>query len=486
MLALMARPPTPAASFVVRSFAPPRPAGRSLVGAEDLPRARARADAPAAASTGAAYSTSLSSSSSAEIEDEYDVLIVGSGIGGLSAAALLSHYGSKVAVFESHYAPGGAAHGYAVRSKEANGGEFRFDTGPSFFSGLNPKVPPKLSNPLRTLLDLIDEEVECLPYETFGLLFPEGAFVHSPNFGSARSGSLGMIESVAGEEGVTQWTSLMEKMDPLSQAVDAVPTLALRADWGVALTAGRFFPNFAELNPLENLKLTEPFSKVVASAGVKDAFVKNWLDVLCFCLSGVPSDGTITAEMAMMMGEFYDDDAVMDCPVGGAKGVVDALVRGIEKNGGKVFLKSHVEEIVVEDGKAKGVRLRKDPDRIIEAKEGVISNLSTWDLGVRDQRRKTPMCPSFMHLHVGFRMSREELEGLQAHYINVDDWTRGVEAEENCALVSIPSVHDDTLAPRGYGVLHAYTPATERYDRWANLKRGTKEYEALKEERSQF
>jgi len=45
--------------------------------------------------------------------------------------------------------------------------------------------------------------------------------------------------------------------------------------------------------------------------------------------------------MAMMMGEFYDKDAIMDCPVGGASSIVNALVRGIEKNGGKVFVKSH-------------------------------------------------------------------------------------------------------------------------------------------------
>ena len=34
--------------------------------------------------------------------------------------------------------------------------------------------------------------------------------------------------------------------------------------------------------------------------------------------------------------------------------------------------------------------------------------------------------------------------------------------------------------------MHAYTPATERYNRWEGLERGTDEYEALKEERSQF
>ena len=110
-----------------------------------------------------------SSSSSSEIQDSYDVLIVGSGIGGLSAAAMLSHYGYSVAVLESHYAPGGAAHGYSVNNKDVNngrGGTFYFDTGPSFFSGLNSNYPAKVSNPLRTILDIIDEKVDCIPYTT--------------------------------------------------------------------------------------------------------------------------------------------------------------------------------------------------------------------------------------------------------------------------------------------------------------------------------
>ena len=78
-----------------------------------------------------------------------------------------------------------------------------------------------------------------------------------------------------------------------------------------------------------------------------------------------------------------------------------------------------------------------------------------------------------MHIHVGFEMSAEELSELQAHYIYVDDWERGVTEEENCALVSVPSVHDVTLAPRGHAVLHVYTPATERFERWENVKRNT-------------
>ena len=87
------------------------------------------------------------SSNPSDAEDVYDVVVVGSGIGGLCAAAMCSLYGYKTAVFESHYAPGGCAHGFVARAKGIEG-DFLFDTGPSFFSGLNPTFPPKPPTPL--------------------------------------------------------------------------------------------------------------------------------------------------------------------------------------------------------------------------------------------------------------------------------------------------------------------------------------------------
>ncbi|HEY2122006.1 MAG TPA: NAD(P)-binding protein, partial [Chthoniobacterales bacterium] len=45
------------------------------------------------------------------IDDSWDAIVVGSGIGGLTTAALLSGYaGQKVLVLERHYIPGGYTH----------------------------------------------------------------------------------------------------------------------------------------------------------------------------------------------------------------------------------------------------------------------------------------------------------------------------------------------------------------------------------------
>lgn len=424
-----------------------------------------------------------------EPQDEYDVVVIGSGIGGLSCAAILSLYGYKTAVFESHYSPGGVAHGYSVKK---GGKIYHYDTGPSFFSGLNSNLPAKLSNPLRTVLDAIGEEVECIPYTTFGLFFPEGEFIHTPTFGDKG----GVLEKIS-PDAVNQWKNMMKKIQPLSEAVDALPTIALRNDIGVALTAAPFLKKFMKLNPLENLKLTKPFSNILDGT-LNDKFARNWIDLLCFCLSGLPSDGTITAEMAMMIPEFYNQNSTMDCPKGGAKSIINALVRGIEKRGGQIFLNSHVEKINIENGKATGVKLLKN-SRNVRAKQAIVSNISVWDLfdsGIVDkaefpreflkERMETPIGKSFMHLHIGFNATKEELSKLQAHYMYIDDWDRGVDAEDNAVLISIPSVHDGTLAPDGYAVLHAYTPATESYERWSHLDRKSHEYKKLKDERSEY
>lgn len=71
------------------------------------------------------------------------------------------------------------------------------------------------------------------------------------------------------------------------------------------------------------------------------------------------------------------------------------------------------------------------------------------------------------------------------HHIVVNDWDRGVAAEQNVVLVSIPSVEDPSLAPAGRHVLHAYTPATEPYALWEGLDRSSPAYRDLKAQRSE-
>ena len=86
-----------------------------------------------------------------------------------------------------------------------------------------------------------------------------------------------------------------------------------------------------------------------------------------------------------------------------------------------------------------------------------------------------------MHLHLGFDATG--LEDLPIHTVWVDDWERGIDAERNAVVFSIPSVLDSSMAPAGRHVLHAYTPASEPWEFWADLERGSAAYQQRKQER---
>ena len=57
--------------------------------------------------------------------------------------------------------------------------------------------------------------------------------------------------------------------------------------------------------------------------------------------------------------------------------MMDALVRGTRKYGGKMALSTPVEQVVMEDGRAVGMRLKNG--RTIRARRAVVSNASVWD-----------------------------------------------------------------------------------------------------------
>lgn len=100
-------------------------------------------------------------------EGEYDVIVIGSGMGGLSCGAISAKYGDKVLVLESHIKCGGSAHTF---SRMHNGGKYSFEVGPSIFEGLD---RPSL-NPLRMIFDLLEEEMPVETYTGLGYWTPEG------------------------------------------------------------------------------------------------------------------------------------------------------------------------------------------------------------------------------------------------------------------------------------------------------------------------
>ncbi|MEM9946565.1 MAG: NAD(P)/FAD-dependent oxidoreductase [Cyanobacteria bacterium P01_D01_bin.36] len=406
-----------------------------------------------------------------------DIIIIGSGIGGLCCAALLAHYGLSVIVCESHTLLGGAAHGFHRQGHH-------FDSGPSLYSGLSYSPSP---NPLRQVLDIIDEDIAWANYDTWGCRLPEGDFDTAVGVDQFCE----VLQTLRGDKAVAEWRELQRIMKPLASAAVALPTAAVRFDWGAVKTAAPFVQDLLR-HTASTLKLTGPFSRVMDSV-ITDPFARNWLEMLCFLLSGLPASGTSTAEVAFMFADWYRPGVQLDYPMGGSASLVEALARGVTKHNGQIKTGAHVASIETVDGKATGVKLRNG--ETIHARKAVVSNASIWDTlpliaeealpkKFAEKRQSMPPCDSFMHLHLGI-----EAEGLPSdlacHYIVVNGWEVGITAPQNLVLISIPSVLDPSLAPAGKHTIHVYTPGNEPYELWEGLQAGTPEYEKQKEVRSQ-
>ncbi|NEQ50279.1 MAG: NAD(P)/FAD-dependent oxidoreductase [Leptolyngbya sp. SIO3F4] len=407
-----------------------------------------------------------------------EIIVIGSGIGGLCCAALLAHYGYDVLVCESHSIPGGAAHGFER-------GGFSFDSGPSLYSGLSYSPSP---NPLRQVLDAIEENCNWINYDTWGCCLPEGDF--ATTVGADQFCEI--LQNLRGADAVQEWRELQQIMQPLGAAAIALPPAAMRFDYKALQTVRHFLPSLLRQTPQVG-KLIGPFSRIMNRV-VQDDFARNWLDMLCFLLSGLPADGTIAAEVAFMFADWYRPGVQLDYPQGGSASLVAALVRGLKKYGGELKLNVHIEKILLDGDQVRGVRLR-DGEEIIATK-AVISNASIWDTlkllpkspkklqHFINKRQTTPECDSFMHLHLG--IDATGLDNLACHYIVVNDWSCGIDAPQNLVLISIPSVLDPTLAPAGKHTIHVYTPGNEPYALWAELDRRSPEYIKLKQQRAEI
>ncbi len=400
---------------------------------------------------------------------DFDVIVIGSGIGGLVAASMLARYGQRVLVCESHTIAGGAAHSFSRRG-------FHFDSGPSFYCGL---TDPQSLNPLRQVLEILEESIATIPYDPLGHYhFPEGSL---PVYANGKK----YLDAVAEftPQGAKELQQFQQNLLVLYEALRGIPAVALRADWQLMpVLLFRYWPSMLKLLPL--VGVIGGAAGVLMDRDVRDPWVRRLIDLECFLLSGLKAEGTVAPEIAFMIGE--RSRSVIEYPVGGSGAIVDALVRGLQRWGGKLRLGTPVEQILVESGRATGVRLQNG--EIIRAPI-TISNATIWDTytkllspedlpkNYRQIALSTPAVESFMHLHLGIKA--EGLAGLTGHHVVVHDSNIDITVPGNTCMISIPTVWDANLAPPGHHAIHAYT--LEPYEGWEYGEL----YQQKKQERSQ-
>jgi all-trans-retinol 13,14-reductase len=271
---------------------------------------------------------------------DHHVIVVGAGIGGLSAAALLARRGLKVLVVESHDRPGGYCSSWtrSVRLQDAGVGRFTFDAGVQDISGTGRKGP--VGQLLRTLG--VEDRIQWRRVhhryilDGFSLDVPEDpaelvrrACRLFPDEATGVSALLSEIEAVYRD---------MNAEREQTGGVPALPTsLQNMLDWSAR-------------HPRAARWMRRPFGDML-DAFVESRDLKRLLTTIAEYVTDDP--GCLTAaEMVPLYGYYFDGGHY---PAGGSQSLADVLRAAIEERGGSVLLKTRVRLIAVEAGSVAGI-----------------------------------------------------------------------------------------------------------------------------------
>jgi prolycopene isomerase len=408
---------------------------------------------------------------------DWDVIVIGSGIGGLVTASQLAAKGAKVLVLERYLIPGGS------------GGSFRragytFDVGASMIFGFGQKGHTNLLT--RALAD-VGEHCTTIPD-------PAQLEYHLP-------GGLSVAVDRDYESFIAELTArfpheakgIRAFYDTCAQVfhcLDAMPLLSLEDP---AYLAKVFFK--APLACLGLARWLPVNVGSVARAHIQDPNLLRFIDMECFCWSVMPADRTPMINAGMVFSDRHAGG--INYPKGGVGVIAGKLVAGLERHGGAIRYRSRVVKVLLEQGRAVGVRLADGQE--LRARR-VVSNATRWDTfgdpdrdgqqpegagelpasampsqtlidgadtpaAERTWRRRYRPSPSFLSLHLGVRADLIP-EGTHVHHLLLERWEE-IEAEQGTVFVSMPSLLDPSLAPAGHHIVHTFTPSS--MEAWQGL-----------------
>lgn len=385
----------------------------------------------------------------------WDVVVIGSGIGGLVTASQLAVKGAKVLVLERYLIPGGS------------GGSFRregytFDVGASMIFGFGQKGHTNLLT--RALADVGEVCETIADPAQLEYHLPAGldvavdrdyeSFVArlSARFPHEAQGIRAFYD--------TCWS--------VFNCLDAMPLLSLEDP---AYLAKVFFR--APLACLGLARWLPVNVGDVARKHIQDPALLKFIDMECFCWSVMPADLTPMINAGMVFSDRHAGG--INYPKGGVGVIAQKLVAGLERHGGAIRYKARVTKVLLDNGKAIGVHLACGEEILARR---VVSNATRWDTfgGLieaqdtpaqeRTWRRRYKPSPSFLSLHLGVEASLIPA-GTHCHHLLLEDW-QAMEDEQGVVFVSMPSLLDPSLAPPDRHIVHAFSPSS--IEAWTGLE----------------
>lgn len=330
----------------------------------------------------------------AKLSDHYDVIVIGSGIGGLTTAACLAKAGKKVLVLERHYTAGGFTHTYERKG-------FEWDVGVHYIGEVHRK-----GSTLRRVFDYIsDEQLQWA--EMDGIY--DRIYIGSESFDYVK-GEKQFRDRMVGyfpaeKNAIEQYLKLVKKVHRSSSAYYLERALPpwLGKIFFKKLT--RRFSDFAEKTTEEVLLTLTKNRKLIA------VLTGQWGDY------GLPPSQSSFAMHALVANHYMGGAAY---PVGGSSSIASTIESVIVKYGGQVITCAEVQSILTRNSKATGVKLSNGLE--IKAKSivsgvGAINTFQKLLSGDVAEKFKLPqklrqVNPSLAHmdLYIGLKGTREDLD----------------------------------------------------------------------------